>query len=463
MGPKKRAASEPKKPGRKPRAKKKPPVGSPVSLLSQQELIEAAHAVLDHNQTSQPRSQMSLILHKPNRLTEMIRNNQPPVSNRRRLSFEKDDGFKYKRGLHQTRNNGAMERLEREVQQLEDEYDDLEGVNTVVAPKKRQRAPGRQVGKARKGPQLSSPIQLPEQISHVHDGFSSDEYVELVSHEKIQLSQPSKRSRPGNRRRSSYNNRGKRLSSIGNGFEGMPHDDVSPDDYYKLLDLDLPEPQQMRQLLVWAMRKRLHDDERRHSNDDQTVVNIAKVIKDEVIQQLVLGDVNINWYNRRGHAGDGPEVMLPNPLNIQNANNLVTFKKKLQNLQAEQQEWHSSFQRAVAPLQQSKIHDNGVELDPSTASTYQKSVLDHTLLNELETTANDITTHKLSQQVEQSVDKLYHSTYRLGQVLQLVDSLQRRQFDPRLSQLLKKYMRRATASEPTTRQLLRGLTRMPQD
>ena len=99
MGPKRRQPQDPKKPGRKPRARKKEPVRSPVQLASQLELIEAAHAVLDHNQSSQLRSQMSLILHKPNRLTEMIRNNSSQDSSRRRLSFEKDDGFKYKRGL----------------------------------------------------------------------------------------------------------------------------------------------------------------------------------------------------------------------------------------------------------------------------------------------------------------------------------------------------------------------------
>lgn len=478
MGPKRRQPQDPKKPGRKPRARKKEPVRSPVQLASQLELIEAAHAVLDHNPSSQLRPQMSLILHKPNRLTEMIRNNSSQDSSRRRLSFEKDDGFKYKRGLQQSdRRNGAMERLEREVRQLEEEYDDLDGVNSVVVPKKRQQRPKVAATRSRKPasqkllrtenlkkqPQLSSPIRLPKFVAGAPDDFSSDEYVEQVSHERIQLAGPSKRSKPGNRRRSSYYNRGKRLSSIGNGFEGLPHDGVNPDDYYKLLNSDLPEPQRMRQLLVWTMRKRLQEEEQRTTNDDQTVVNIAKVIKDEVLQQLVLGEINVNWYNRGDDSDDIPEITLPNPLNIQNEKNLATFKNKLQDLINEQQLWRTSYQRAIAPLEQSEIKDTDVPLDPSTASTYDSAVLDGTLLNDLEKFASKITSHQAAHEVEAAVDKLYHGSYRLDRALELVARLQHQQFNPQLSQLLKKYMSKPTNPAPTTKQLLRGLTRIPQD
>lgn len=478
MGPKRRQPQDPKKPGRKPRARKKEPVRSPVQLASQLELIEAAHAVLDHNQSSQLRSQMSLILHKPNRLTEMIRNNSSQDSSRRRLSFEKDDGFKYKRGLQQSdRRNGAMERLEREVRQLEEEYDDLDGVNSVVVPKKRQQRPKTAATRGRKPttqkllrtenlkkqPQLSSPIRLPKFVTEIPNDFSSDEYVEQVSHERIQLAGPSKRSKPGNRRRSSYYNRGKRLSSIGNGFEGLPHDDVSPSDYHKLLNSDLPEPQRMRQLLVWTMRKRLQEEDQRTSNDDQTVVNIAKVIKDEVLQQLVLGEINVNWYNRGDDNEDIPEITLPNPLNIQNEKNLATFKNKLQDLINEQQQWRTSYQKAIAPLEQSKIKDTDVALDPSTASTYDSTVLEGTLLDDLEKFSHEISSHQVAHEVEAAVDKLYHNSYRLDRALELVGKLQHQQFNPQLSQLLKKYMSKPTNPAPTTKQLLRGLTRIPQD
>lgn len=473
MGPKKRQPQEPKKRGRKPLVKKKAPVRSPVQLASQKELIEAAHAVLDHGQSSQLRSQMSLILHKPNRLTEMIKSNSVSESSRRRLSFEKDDGFKYKRGLQSGRGNGAMERLEREVRQLEEEYQDLEGVNTVVVPKKRLRATTARKKPAnhktlrtqdlKKQPQLSSPIQLPKYLVGSPDEFSSDEYVEQISHERIQLAESPKRQKSGNRRRTSYYNRGKRLSSIGNGFEGLPHDDVSTQDYYKLLNSDLPEPQRIRQLLVWSMRKRYQQEEHRSGNDDQTAVNIAKVIKDEVIQQLVLGEINVNWYNRSQTQEPVLEVILPNTLNQQNESNLAKFKEKLQDLIHEQHQWHASYQSAIEPLQHSKISDTDTPIDPSTASTYDPRVLNQTLLDELDTQAKDITSHRTAEDVKAAIDKLYHVSYRLDRALELVGNLLQQQFTPQLSELLKKYMNKTMQPSPTTAQLLRGLTRITHD
>ena len=219
----------------------------------------------------------------------------------------------------------------------------------------------------------------------------------------------------------------------------------------------------MRQLLVWTMRKRLQEEDQRTSNDDQTVVNIAKVIKDEVLQQLVLGEINVNWYNRGDDNEDIPEITLPNPLNIQNEKNLATFKNKLQDLINEQQQWRTSYQKAIAPLEQSKIKDTDVALDPSTSSTYDSTVLEGTLLDDLEKFCHEISSHQVAHEVEAAVDKLYHNSYRLDRALELVGKLQHQQFNPQLSQLLKKYMSKPTNPAPTTKQLLRGLTRIPQD
>ena len=67
--------------------------------------------------------------------------------------------------------------------------------------------------------------------------------------------------------------------------------DVPTSDYYKLLDTSLPEPHRMKQLLIWSFKKKLDQEEKlsrskskSETTEDQTIINIAKVIKEEVFK-----------------------------------------------------------------------------------------------------------------------------------------------------------------------------------
>ena len=102
------------------------------------------------------------------------------------------------------------------------------------------------------------------------------------------------------RRRSSL--RGKRASTIGNGFIAMPHPDIETSDFYKHIAASTPEPIRMKQLLVWCARRAV--DKLSSSKMKETSIEnaspyaVAKAICDEIIQALVNNEINTSWYNR---------------------------------------------------------------------------------------------------------------------------------------------------------------------
>lgn len=190
-----------------------------------------------------------------------------------------------------------------------------------------------------------------------------------------------KQLRTKSNRRSSLGNRGKRTSSIGNGFEVTPHDDVLHQNFYKHLDQDSPEPHRMRQLLVWCFKRQLDHDKanyekqktKRQSNDDLIASNIAKVIKEELVRDLVDGKLNTSWWNRTDDSDNEEKwkeskkskkqekmavKIVPNNHNIQNEKTLKLFEKRLAKLQKENNEWNDVSVATQLSLQNYKLEFN---------------------------------------------------------------------------------------------------------
>lgn len=200
-------------------------------------------------------------------------------------------------------------------------------------------------------------------------------------------------------RRSSMEKRGKRVSSIGNGFTGLPHDRVPTSDFYKHLDSTLPDPHKMRQLLSWCSRRVLDEDNNKHiqqknilPSKELTALNIAKVIKEEMVRDLVDGKFNISWWNRDEDEGKSEtQVLLPNERNVKNAQVLEQLKQRLKVLQNASAQWGSNMSKLVELPTISMDHVPHIEPDEK----YQ-SVLDNSLINELsaleESSFNDIST-----------------------------------------------------------------------
>lgn len=382
--------------------------------------------------------------------------------------FEEDDGFIYKRsqdiqdvhgvndnhGVHDTHHQGPTRKLKTvstPISNLNKALDSLSSPNYVehfdfdTSTKK--------VGK------LSSPIR--PRYDQKYDS-SSDDYIEQVSHHTIDLmddTSHAKKHKP-NDRRSSYLNRGKRLLSIGNGLEGVPHEDVPSRDFFKLLDTSLPEPHRMKQLLVWCIDRKLKATDksgmRSAMSDNINTYQVAEVIKKEVLTDLKNGDINTSWYNKspedssQGILGT-KEILLPNPLNQATQDNIKKFNNEIRALKREKVEWQKVFDQQIKPLNgfvdfKSGIHKDEIHKNENHKEKFllyfkhknkfdqYKQILDESLVNDLERTQNEIISKYLNK-AESSINELFNLTHKLLKMNEIVDHYKNRVLTPKIEEL----------------------------
>ncbi|CUM67865.1 uncharacterized protein PRCAT00005574001 [Priceomyces carsonii] len=448
-----------------------------------------------------------IFLSRKNKLNDYLTSNDPTqnastskktkqTSRKNSGSFEEDDGFIYKRSqsteghFESDRKRKAVStpitQLEQEISNIskdddEVELDDLriekESSASIArnafhtlrpSPKRSLKTSTRSNAINDSSLQLSSPIG--RRSVYEDQGFSSDEYVEQVSHHKISLTdQPTanpksskvskgKKTTKPTKRRTSYYNRGKRVLSIGNGFQGEIHDDVPVSDYYKRLDNSLPEPDKMRQLLIWCFKKKLSREEKltklqTSSSEEQTVVNIAKVIKEEIIKALMEKEISTSWYSSSDSQSNNDiltskEITVPNPQNITNLENIGIYRLRLSNLIKEKEEWQGAFKQAVSPIERLSINSMGE--DELTLSSYlvekakngridfSSTVINNSLIKKID--ENCETASKQASQLESSIDNLHATSYQLKQLSDLVASIQDKDLNAKASALLKEYV-----------------------
>lgn len=331
-----------------------------------------------------------------------------------------------------------------------------------IAPKPRTK---RKYTRRQKAPQ--SPQNAPKGLKN-----APEEYVEQVSHHELDLTDDS---RPAPERRSSYSNRGKRVLSIGNGYVAKPHSEVSGTEYYKLLDRSMPEPSQMRQLLVWCFKKLGQEAESDEgSSQSETAKGIAKIIQQELLEDLVDGTISTSWYSRKDDKSEdrlsSKRIIQPNPLNESNKENIEIFTRKLRLLQAEKSEWHKSFDRFVAPLNGLSI--DGGDVDEQKLAKHVESVKDKQivsdvlgdgLLKEMQASAEEVQ-ENIPQKLEESVDRLYHMLYQMGQTVKLVAKVEKDLLQAQVAQVVQNFMGRGYGPELTrhisSKELLRGISRL---
>ncbi|KAK6201364.1 Mis12-Mtw1 protein family-domain-containing protein [Scheffersomyces amazonensis] len=403
-----------------------------------------------------------------------------PKTNQK-YSFEEDEGFIYKRSQSVETDTGSgangskrkrkpistpVSRLHDEIHSLSRDMHNDEDLHlldlhnpkrskttstTITNPKKRQ---SRKIHNFldESSIQLSSPIQ---DRGHYSD---EDDYVEQVSHHTLTLDEPVSKTgdKQNSKRRTSYYNRGKRVSSIGNGFVGEPHQDVPVSDYYKLLDTSLPEPDRVRQLLIWSFKKRLQQEENNNSKsgstEDQTVLNIAKVIKEEVVRDLVEKLISISWYSNLNLDTDdtlSKEVRIPNPLNEINLHNIDVYSKKLKALIKQKQEWQDAYKRAIQPIEKlpetitSSVNKDQLEqyLLHQKEEQVDASILDNSYLESVDNNLEQVK-EKIGDNLESGIDKLYHTTYQMSKVSEIVQAIETTKLKDQVSSLLSDYMTR---------------------
>lgn len=283
---------------------------------------------------------------------------------------------------------------------------------------------------------------------------------------------PEQVERPSQRRRASYSNRGKRVLSIGNGYVARPHSEVSETEFYKLLDPLMPEPNRMRQLLTWCFRKTL-DAERGPDppNDEGSdfAKGIAKVIKQELLNDLMDGLISTSWYNMKNKpVSIAPQpIMKPNPLNESNKENMEIFKRKLQLLNNEKSQWLKAYLASVRDIKSLTIEP----ADPSKLPEYLRhdserhpnrkalvsAVVEDGILKDMQKAA-DSASKTVKQDLPVNVDKLYYTLYKLDRSLNLVSEIDRDLLNPKVARLARNFMSREP--DNPVKDLLRGISRL---
>lgn len=170
-------------------------------------------------------------------------------------------------------------------------------------------------------------------------------------------------------RRSSLGKRGKRTSSVGNGFQVAPHPDVPASGFYKHLDVELPEPHRMKQLLIWCLKRQTDEDVKKqkdkkgkYDSDAMIAVNITKVIKDEIVRDFIDGKINTSWWNRDQVPNDVEVKLVPNEKNVEIAKTIQMFEKRLASLKRENTQLDKLNKKYNAENQKSSLD---IKLDES--------------------------------------------------------------------------------------------------
>lgn len=242
-------------------------------------------------------------------------------------------------------------------------------------------------------PQPTSPLTPP----HSHDVSSTTQISLPISDTPvIRRNQEMRRQQEkmSGRRRSSLNQRGKRTSSVGNGFKAVPHESIDPSTFYKHLDPELPEPHRLKQLLVWSSRRILDNQEQEYteknvdsrlSTEDRTAWRIARLIQEEVARDLSDGKISVSWWNRKEEE-EGQErirrekegltaesesnenakqtkILRPNIQNVINLQNLQAYERKLKALQQEKDMWAQELLQIEKLSEDSKKLEHEMQTD----------------------------------------------------------------------------------------------------
>ncbi|KAK0500084.1 Mis12-Mtw1 protein family-domain-containing protein [Armillaria luteobubalina] len=140
-------------------------------------------------------------------------------------------------------------------------------------------------------------------------------------------------------RRSSIGGRGKRVSAS---FEStgisQPHPSVHERSFFKHIDVDLPDAERMRVLLVWCSLRAAGNEE----GLDPGAARGMKAAKEEIVRSLAARQVDVGT-SSSGASGSGngtPAVSLrENEQNTSNRRFEVTYTEQIQKAQEEDESW----------------------------------------------------------------------------------------------------------------------------
>ncbi|KAJ7356580.1 Mis12-Mtw1 protein family-domain-containing protein, partial [Mycena albidolilacea] len=158
-------------------------------------------------------------------------------------------------------------------------------------------------------------------------------------------------------RRTSLGGRGKRISSsFQAGAFTLPHPKVNEESFYKHIDRDLPDAEQLRQLLTWSASRAAASSASSSSStlppDDASAL---KSITDDMVHMLAERRVDLSLFGPDDEAA-------PTGTNAQNEKNKqweVVYTQQLREAQEEDEEWKKTayFYDAYAAKERRRIEE----------------------------------------------------------------------------------------------------------
>jgi kinetochore protein Mis13/DSN1 len=397
-----------------------------------------------------------------NRKNKLIGSSQQSPS-QHSSDWEQDDGFKFTRSQssQDPKNNKQLTTPE---QQLREEMNAL--AQNDVSPKfdfplkKKQKQSSSKTSQTKGQKQRVRTSNILDDLDHMDIGGTLSQSPD----ETLPLNDEDSSSRPkNNHRRSSYHKRGKRMLSIV-GFQGVPHEDVPVNDYYKFLG-NTPPPDRMRQLLIWCFEKSLETRTRSKSNQSEPQ-KIAKVVLNEIIDELREKKFSTSWYGSEDNEVFKNVKTLANPMNENNKRAISTYQEKLKELESQKKEWEQSYNRMVKPVRSlPSVNISNDKLDEyvNDKPNY-KSIVDNSLLERIDNTQKHLQ-HKTDTELPNSIDIIYHSAYKMDKLVQLAETVQCEQLKPKVTSLVKDFMTNTSQVKQThgygnSRDILRCITRL---
>ncbi|BGP25769.1 mtw1 kinetochore complex, DSN1 [Rhodotorula toruloides] len=151
-------------------------------------------------------------------------------------------------------------------------------------------------------------------------------------------------------RRSSVRGSGKRGSSIGNGYEAVPHPQVADDKLYRSTDADDPIAKRLRSIVSWASQ-RTRDRVLRSVKDgekDDPAVKSAEEIMDGFIDDVCRLKVDTSVPFREPSQSQDPDSLPPHPQNESNAAKMKELEEAYAAIATEQ-----TLRQSLDPVYQS--------------------------------------------------------------------------------------------------------------
>ncbi|KAF9533998.1 Mis12-Mtw1 protein family-domain-containing protein [Crepidotus variabilis] len=192
----------------------------------------------------------------------------------------------------------------------------------------------------------------------------------------------------GHRRKSSVSGRGKRMSTSfeATGIITQPHNSVSESSFYKHIDVDIPEPERIRQLLIWCSLRASSTPTSSSSKASSsksslpaisdTATQALKAVQDDVVQKLAEKRIDLSLYSSPPSQRTPPEELRENAQNVRNRMWEVTYTSHIQQAKAEEEAWkkvsyeYDAFSKKLQTSLETRTEE--LQTDPQALSAKAK-------------------------------------------------------------------------------------------